>query len=271
MNEKFLIILMNCDILPTNREQKFLTFEDTLNLSSCSEILRKQIETRYEMLFKNHYPNLKDLNLIQSYGTWLNIFKCFKQTLICDEILQLIDLNIEECIEFIPIFPIINCEFYHVVQNNYAFKIYPKISGNMFANYTTECTKDLKLINKLNSLKNNKIKSIDDFMQHGFFPFSINKLNYKIKQILDTSRTNIGKIIFLIKNQNFDNPIFTDEDLIEQFTQNHLTENCDQNFKETILNFMKNLCKIYTREFSLENIFELYRNYYGNTSYFKEI
>ena len=139
MNDNFLLILKNCNILPTNREQRFLTFEDTLNLSSCSKFLRKQIETRYEMLFKNHYPNLKDLNSTYCYGTWLNIFKCFKEALICDEILQLINLNIEEeYIDFIPIFPMINTEFYHIVEFHKTFMFYPKISANIFSNYTTE-------------------------------------------------------------------------------------------------------------------------------------
>ena len=126
-------------------------------------------------------------------------------------------------------------------------------------------------MNKLNSLKNTKINLITDFIKHGFFPFSKNKLSNKIEQILDTSIINFNKILRLINNRNLNYPNFTIEDLVKEFTENHLTENCDQIFKTFILNFMKNLCKIYTIEFSLENIFELYENYYCYRSYFFEI
>ena len=275
MNPNFLLILKNCDILPTNKEQRFLTFRDALNLSSCSKILRFQIESRYELLFKNHYRNLKDLNSTYCYGTWLNLFRIFKEILICDEILQLIDLNLKEDIVYIPIFPVSKCEVYHIVGYGLPFDrkyfLYPKISGNSFTNYTKECSEDEKLMEKLNSLKEIQTKTIQDFVNLGFMPFSKNKLNDKITEMLDTSQDNFIKIISLIKTDNFYNLNFTEEDLVKQFKENHLNENSDQEFINVMMKYMKNLCKIYMREFSIETVFEIYRHYYSLNLYSKII
>ena len=274
MNPNFLLILKNCDILPTNKEQHFLTFKDALNLSSCSKILRIQIESLYKLLFKNHYRNLKDLNSTYCYGTWLNFFRKFKEILIRDEILQLIDLNLTEDIIYIPIFLMTNCETYHVIRYGLfdkKFTLYPGISSNQFINYTKGRKEDKNLMNKLNSLEKIKTKSSIDFVQQGFFPLSKDKLSFVIDQLLDTSHKNIDKIILLIYSINFYNLNFSVEDLAKQFKENHLNENCDQDFIVIIMKYMRNLCKLYMKEFSIETVFKIYRHFCSLELYSKII
>ena len=118
MEEDFILILRICNFLPSDiKQSSFLNFRDVKILLLCSKNIRQQIELRYEILFKNQYSNLKDFNLNNDYcyGTWLNLFRNFKEVLICDEILRLIDLNLTEDIIYIPAFPISKDEIRHPI------------------------------------------------------------------------------------------------------------------------------------------------------------
>ena len=126
--------------------------------------------------------------------------------------------------------------------------------------FANDILRDTKLQEKLDSLGEIKNKTPKDFIERGFFPFSTNKFHDKIVEILDTPEENINKIIHRIRKTP-DICVFssTVKHLVYQFKLDNLNEYCDQNFKNVMLNYMKNLCKIHAKEFSLENVLDIFR------------
>lgn len=281
MEEILFLIFKVCNFFPTNdfkrtilgkkeiiKSFSFLQFADVLILSSCSKFLREKIETKYKILFYDHFPLLKDLNLEDDkcYGTWMNFFKCFKEVSICDEILQLIDLEIptDEKFIYIPVFPIPKYEMIHVIHgNDYGWHLLPKISHNDIWEYFSRSIYylyDVKL-NRLLTLITNSGKTSSDFINCGFFPISLKKLNDKINEILDISQDNIVMITNIIRNTPSYTNNFSLRNFTKKFTDKYFSENSDKEFSQLFLKYTKIFCKLYARENSFENLFFCYKNY----------
>lgn len=287
MEEEFYYILKACNFLPSNKFKRiilgneeiieslsYLQFIDVLILSSCSKFLREKIEIRYKILFSNHFPLLKDLSLEDDkcYGTWLNIFKSFKEIAICDEILQLIDLEIptDEKIIYVPIFPIPKCEIRHlIIEITNDWVLLPNIShcyGWQYCNRMSHHFDETKIDILLTLIKRSK-KTYSDFINCGFFPISLKKLKNKINEILEIPKI-LRDDIALIANRIRRTPSYKEnfnlQNCIKEFVDEYFY---DKEFSELFVKYAKNFCKLYLKENSIENVFLCYKNFSSGKRY----